>query len=79
MRIENSDSSIKSVCGTFCSLIVLAVTLMYAIQKLKVLDSRTDIRIRTAVKDLYFSDEDQFSFNEHKFNVAVAFTAYNNN
>ena len=78
LRIEDGDDSIKSGFGTVCSLLLLIVTALYAGLKMKVLEARNDVNILSATKDLYFTDDDVFSYDEHRLNWAIAFTGYNN-
>ena len=51
--------------------------MMYATQKLDVLISKKDVDILSTVKESYFDDKDIFS-HRNGLNVAVAFTAYDN-
>ena len=61
--------------GTFCSLILLIITFIYAYQKLGVFLGKKDISIMYSSEDMYFNDADLFT---HKMglNIAVAFSAY---
>ena len=79
LRIDDGDDSIGTGFGTLCSIFLLIVTAVYAGLKAKVLDQKTDVSILTATKDLYFTDDDVFSYDDHKLNWAIAFTEYNNN
>jgi len=78
MKIDGEDDQVKSGLGTFCSLILLFVTFVYAYQKLGVFLDKKDISIMLSTKDLYFSDDDIYSYKEG-LNVAIAFTAYDSN
>ena len=79
MRIDGGEQALGSGMGTFCSLILLLITVVYAVLKMKVLEARKDDNILQATKDLYFTDDDVFSYDEHRLNWAVAFTAFNSN
>ena len=79
LRIDDGDDSIKSGFGTCCSILLLLVTALYAGLKMKVLEARNDVNILTATKDLHFTDDDVFSYEEHGLNMAIAFTSYSNN
>ena len=46
---------------------------------MKVLEARNDVNILQATKDLYFTDDDVFNYEEHNLNWAVAFTEFNSN
>ena len=61
--------------GTFCSLILLSITFIYAYQKLGVFIDKKDISIMLSTKDMYFTDADKFT-NKMGINIAAAFTAY---
>ena len=78
MRIDGGDDTRKTCVGCFCSLILMLITAFYAGLKIKVLSSRADINILSATKDLYYSDDDLFSYASNEFNFAVAVSEYNN-
>ena len=51
------------------------ITLVYGYQKLGVFLDKKDISIMKSTKDLYFTDDDIYSYDEG-LNVAIAFTGY---
>ena len=75
MKLEGGEQEIKSGLGTFCSLILLGITIIYAYQKLNIFLGKKDISIMLSAKDMYFNDQDRFT---HKMgvNIAAAFSAY---
>ena len=75
MRIDGDTDSIGSIFGTLCSLILFVITAGFAGIKLKVLETRSDVNILSATKDLYFTDDDVFSYSDG-LNLAVAFTSF---
>lgn len=75
MKLDRGEDSIKSLMGSFCSIILTIIILTYAIQKLDVFLGKKDVDILSTVNDLHFTDDDVFSY-ENGLNIAVAFTAY---
>lgn len=61
--------------GTFCTLTWIIIMVIFALQKTDTLMGKKSVRILTSIKDLYFTDEDQFD-NTMGLNIAVAFTPY---
>lgn len=77
LRIDGADDTLRTLAGTLCSLILMLISVFYGGLKLKVLFDRADVNILTAKKDLYYTDDDIFSYKNHGFNLAVAFTEFN--
>ena len=63
--------------GTFCTLIWVAIIVMFAWQKTDILINKKSVSILSTTKDLYYSDQDEFKFKDG-LNIAVAFTAFDN-
>ena len=61
--------------GGICSILLTLLVCIYAYQKLDVFLSKKDVDILSTTNDLFYSDEDIFSY-KNGLNVAVAFTAY---
>ena len=78
MTIDGNITEAKSFLGSILSLMILAVTLSYAYQKMDVLIQKKDVDVLSATKELVYSDQDKFTY-QNGLNVAVAFTEFNNN
>lgn len=76
--LDGENYVAQSLFGSFCSLFVFITTFLYAVQKTDVLIAKKDVDILSATKDLAFDATDIFNY-ENGFNIAVAFTEYNNN
>ena len=63
--------------GSFLSIIVTCVVLLYAYLKADVLMSRRDVDILSTINDHKFTPDDKFRA-QNGFNIAIAFTAYDN-
>ena len=75
MKLESDSDELKTVMGSLCSILLLCITLFYAYLKFDVLMYKKDIKILQTVHDLFFTDDDKFSYAEG-MNIAVALTAY---
>ena len=75
MKIDGEDDQVKSGVGTFCSLILLLITGVYAYQKLIIFIDKKDISIMLSTVDLFFTDDDLFTY-EQGMNIAVGFSGY---
>ena len=75
MKLESDSDELKTVMGSLCSILLLCITLFYAYLKFDVLMYKKDIKILRTVHDLFFTDDDKFSYAEG-MNIAVALTAY---
>ena len=64
MKLDSGDESIKTLTGSLCSILLLMVTIFYASLKFDILMRRKDIRIVSAVEDMYFSDTDKFDYSD---------------
>ena len=70
-------ANIKTLMGTLCSLIWVGIIIVYAMQKIDILVWKKSVTILQSIKDLHFKDRDEFTY-EQGLNVAVAFTAFDN-
>ena len=76
MKIDNDGvDNLKSLMGAVCSLLLTFLVCIYAYQKMDVFLEKKDVDILSATNDLFYTDEDIFSY-KNGLNVAVAFTAY---
>ena len=71
MKLDSGDESIKTLSGSLCSLLLLMVTILYASLKFDILLTKKDVRIVTAVEDMYFSDTDEFDYSDG-LNIAAS-------
>ena len=56
MTIDGSITVAKSFFGSILSLMILAVTALYAYQKMDVLIEKKDVDVLSATKELVYSD-----------------------
>ena len=77
MKLDNGDDVVRSVMGSICSILVLAVVVLYMYQKTDVLISKKDVDVLSTINDSHFNPDYIFGY-EEGFNMAVAFTAYDN-
>lgn len=75
MKIDGGEVGIKSWMGSLCSIILATVMLAYMYQKMDVLIARKDVDVLSTINDQFYSDDFIFSY-ENGLNIAVAFTAY---
>ena len=75
MKVDGGDDQLKSGLGTFCSILLLIVTSMYAYNKMLVYAKKKDVSVTSATEILFFEDKDVFGIDKG-MNIAVAFTAY---
>ena len=75
MRLTDSEGSLKSYVGSVCSILLIFVTLWYANFKFEVLLHKKDVNILSTIKDLHYNEDFIFD-SSNGLNIAVAFTAY---
>ena len=75
MKIKDGDDSLRSYCGAFLSLILLAVTLIFAYSKAMVLYKGTDITIMGNEAEGAYTFDDTFTADDGLF-LAAALTKY---
>ena len=78
MTINGNFRIAKSFFGSILSLMILSLTVLYSYQKIEVLIEKKDVDVLSATKDLVFSDQDKFTY-QNGFNIAAAFSEFNNN
>ena len=78
MTIDGDTRVAQSFLGSLCSLMIFTLTVLYAYQKMDVLIAKKDVDVLSATKQLVFNENDKFTY-DNGFNVAVAFTSFNNN
>lgn len=77
MRLEADEQEVKSIGGIICTIFLLALIGNYAYLKLDVLLENKDVDVLSVVYDKYFDYNYNFTA-VNGFNIAVAFTAYDN-
>jgi len=75
MNLDEGEQDIKSLMGSLCSIILMALTILYSIQKADVLISKKDVDILSTINDDTYTSDDVFAY-KNGFNIAVAFTAF---
>ena len=75
--MEPGVGQVRSNLGLLCSMLWLTLIQLYALQKLDILVNKKGVSVLTSKKSLFFSDQERFDFKQG-LNVAVAFTAYDN-
>ena len=78
MTIDDDTTVAQSYLGSLCSLMIFLLTVLYAYQKMDVLIEKKDVDVLSATKQLVFTEDDIFTY-DNGFNIAVAFTSFNNN
>ena len=69
--------SVNSRCGSICTFSVIILVVWYSYIKMEVLLLRKDVDIISAINEYHYSEDYKFSYKQG-INVAVAFTAYDN-
>lgn len=77
IKLDDGDATLKSWMGTCCSLLLLTITGLYAYLKFDVFITKKEVSILSATQDLFFTDDDQFSYETGSLNIAAAFTSFN--
>jgi len=54
----DEGSTVNSMMGSLCSLILLFLTLAYGYQKMEILINQKDVDVLQTVKDLFYTDDD---------------------
>ena len=75
MKLDGGQSHLKSWMGSLCTLIILIVVIAYSVQKMDVLINKKDVNVLSTIHKLYFDEDYTFCY-ENGLNLAVAFTAY---
>ena len=64
--------------GSMLTLVLLFVILIYAFVKADVLVNSKDVNVLSTINDMYYTPDDEFTF-DNGFNIAAGFTAYDSN
>ena len=76
--MDDGIGAIKSYMGCFCTLFWVGIIMLYAMQKIDILINKKGVNVLATIKDLHFDDNEEFDYYKNSFNVAVAFTGYDN-
>ena len=77
MKLEGGSHIVQSYAGSLCTILILCISGLYAVQKLFVLIEKKDVDVLSTTLDSFYDENFVFSY-DNGFNVAVAFTGYNN-
>ena len=77
MKLDGRTQFVRSYAGSLCSILILLVTALYGFQKLVVLIEKKDVSVLSTTLDSFYDENFVFAY-EDGFNVAVAFTGFNN-
>ena len=61
--------------GSLCSVLLLALVILYSYQKADILINKKDVDILSTVNEDFYSSDDTWS-SKNGFNIAAAFSAY---
>ena len=75
MKLDDGDQYVNSYLGAFCSIFLLITVFLYSVKRTQVLFERNDVDVLQTVETNAFTDDYRFS-SENGFNIAVAFSAY---
>ena len=75
MHIEKNKSDLKTVIGSFFTLLIYSVVALYMFQKIDVWLAKKDVDIMSSTQTGFFNDSYTFDFDQG-LNFAIAFTAY---
>ena len=78
MNLDRGEPDIKSYMGSFCSILLFAIVLIYAYQKTEILIDKKNINIIQRVNENALDSDFHFTY-RNGFNVAAGLTKYNNN
>ena len=78
MKIDKRQSTMTTSVGSVFSIILFIIVVMYTFQKANIMIKREDDYVMTSNQDSFFDLDYKFDF-EKGFNIAVAFTAFDNN
>ena len=78
MKIDKRQSTMTTSVGSIFSIILFIIVVMYTFQKANIMIKREDDYVMTSNQDSFFDLDYKFDF-EKGFNIAVAFTAFDNN
>lgn len=77
MKIDDTNTEIKSSMGAFCSIILILVVSSFMYQKVDIWLQREDVDVWSATQSHHFPTDYQFT-HEMGLNIAFAFSGYDN-
>ena len=77
MKLDDGEEYLTSFSGAILSVLSFISMMLYLYLKSDVLLNKKDVDILSTVNRLFFDDDERFTFNDG-FNIAVAFTAFDN-
>ena len=78
MRLDTGNESLKSIVGSFMSLILIGILLLFTYLKADVLINKKDVDVLSTINDNFYTPDDIIN-SENGFRVAAAFTAFDSN
>ena len=76
--LDDEKFMMQTYLGSIGSIVIMMLTFLYAYQKADVIIKKKDVDILSTTRDLYWSPDKQFSNKNDNFNIAIAFTGFNN-
>lgn len=77
MKLDGETDVLQTYSGSLCTLLILAVSVLYTVQKSFVLIERKDVDVLSTTLDSFFDENYVFNY-QNGFNVAVAFSGFTN-
>ena len=77
MNLEKDKSYVRTYMGSLLTIIMLLITVAYTFQKIDVFIEKKDVDVMTSTMISYF-DETQVFDHSQGLNLAIAFTAFDN-
>ena len=75
MKFDEDKKVIKTCCGACCSVLLLVLIAIYAVQKILFLILKDEVKVFTTESQLYFADSEPFVYADG-LNIAVGLTSY---
>ena len=75
MKIKGTKSEIKTVLGSFMSLVLLSTVIAYGVIKYNIMSEYGDTNVQTSMKEYYYSD-DEILTDTLGFNVAFGLSDF---
>ena len=79
LAIENDEQAVKSRSGCCLTIILTVIVALYGYQKTEVLFARSDMSIQEHTESNALAETDKFGYETGGFNIALAYSGYNNN
>ena len=77
MQVEEGSSGHRTRAGAICSVFAVVFIIAFIVQKLIIFESGSQTNMFSTESTLYFEEKDIFDYSQG-FNIAVAFTAFDN-